>query len=299
MEKIRCPYLGLKGDPDTHHSGASLWNCCYNTKIIESIDEAFQEDYCLTSNHTNCPVYKMDKCNRLPANLRSSEQPTPTRSWMSVLVVVLLIAGVCAAIYFLTGGMNFQQAIGGLLPKTETPVPTFTQRPTDTPTPEATATAPVTFMETLLAPLPTNTSTLTLTPTLTPVGSEVIIYKVKEGDVMELVARRYQTTIEAILEVNYRVDQIWPGLEVAIPVGRVNASRLPSFDIIQAREDGLAKNQAIWNGADIDLFCFYNKVSPDDVIRLGTSILIPHRPGEKMPTPDMTIINMTLTPASK
>jgi len=88
-------------------------------------------------------------------------------------------------------------------------------RPTPTPIPEPTATAQPTTAPTH-TPVPTPTHTITPTPVLTPTP---IVYVVQAGDVLGTIARKYGTTVEAIVKANAIADPdfIRQGQELVIP----------------------------------------------------------------------------------
>jgi LysM repeat protein len=85
--------------------------------------------------------------------------------------------------------------------------PTPTAQPTATPQPTAVPTSTT-------VPTPTNTPTPTLVPTPT-----VTIYVVQPGDVLGTIAKKYGTTVEAIVEANGITDPdfIRQGQELVIP----------------------------------------------------------------------------------
>ncbi len=72
-------------------------------------------------------------------------------------------------------------------------------RPTPTPMPAPTATPARTVAPTSTPPPPTETATPTRTRRATPT---VTLYVVQQGDVLGVIARRFGTTVEAILEAN-------------------------------------------------------------------------------------------------
>jgi LysM repeat protein len=97
--------------------------------------------------------------------------------------------------------------------------PTPTPEPTSTPLPTATATS---------TPVPTRTRTPT--PTVVPTPT-VTIYVVQAGDVLGVIARKYGTTVEAIVEANRITDPdfIVQGQELVIPTpGAPGATATPA-----------------------------------------------------------------------
>lgn len=95
LKKKECPFLGLMDDPETRMSYPSLMNCCHHAKPVEAIDQAFQNDYCLTEHYIDCPVYKQKEKKPLPSDLRISRQirNAPKRAfWAKIIMIVALIA---------------------------------------------------------------------------------------------------------------------------------------------------------------------------------------------------------------
>ncbi len=62
----RCPFLGTLGDPNTSLDFASATHRCFTTHFPVPVSSVHQENYCLSSNHTACPVYQR-QANRASA----------------------------------------------------------------------------------------------------------------------------------------------------------------------------------------------------------------------------------------
>ena len=54
----RCQYLGMDQDPDTAMSFAAPWHHCYHVDPSTPIKLDHQQVYCLTDQHTVCPLYQ-------------------------------------------------------------------------------------------------------------------------------------------------------------------------------------------------------------------------------------------------
>ena len=133
--------------------------------------------------------------------------PLPSVPWAifgglgALLLVATLVVGI----------PRFAHWLETLLPPTPTPtktvvVVTVTQ-------------TPVTLMPTA-TPTPTST-TPTLAPTLTPTPT-VIIHTVVAGDTLSSIAKKYNTTVEAIMAANGKTDTLLRvGEELIIPLGPV------------------------------------------------------------------------------
>ncbi len=96
MKRTTCPYLGLKDDPTTALSFPSPGNVCYQARPIASVKGTYQERYCLTENHTACPLYQATHPMPLPASMTSSAVPFLSGRQVFVLfgipVIVVAIA---------------------------------------------------------------------------------------------------------------------------------------------------------------------------------------------------------------
>ncbi len=58
MLKTTCPFLGLRDDPTTALDFPSEGNYCHHAQPIAQVKRAHQQTYCLTADHTICPIYQ-------------------------------------------------------------------------------------------------------------------------------------------------------------------------------------------------------------------------------------------------
>jgi SH3-like domain-containing protein len=193
-----CPYRGSKSDPETRFGFTATNTYCYKASPAAPIEITHQSDFCLTSNHVNCPVFQQRNTGALPKELTATlpkkrllnNEPLGQRTplfWLLPLALLIFIGGA-----FIWGRSN-QAAPEPTAPlvavvasetptpepslthtprPTETPVPTNTATPTSTPTATNTATPTPTATQTA-TPAPTNTATPT--PTATSVSFSVVI----------------------------------------------------------------------------------------------------------------------------
>jgi len=54
---IGCPYLGILADPETRVEHADMLNHCFRVEKTLAVDLAYQEEFCVSDNFTNCEVY--------------------------------------------------------------------------------------------------------------------------------------------------------------------------------------------------------------------------------------------------
>jgi hypothetical protein len=52
-----CPYLGILADPETRVEHADMLNHCFRVAKTLAVDLAYQEEFCVSDNFTNCEVY--------------------------------------------------------------------------------------------------------------------------------------------------------------------------------------------------------------------------------------------------
>ena len=129
-----------------------------------------------------------------------------------------------------------------------TPTPRASQTPAGTVFPSSTPT---------LTPIPSRTPTKTVTPTSPPTlppgacghpldaqfGAEVkfVIHRVAGGDSMDLFISKYQTSLDAILAVNFSLHiPLWAEAIIVIPVGRTDTRGIPPFEPYQASGESLS-----------------------------------------------------------
>lgn len=137
----RCPYLGLRDDPQTWLAFAAPANHCHRPTVPQPVTPAHQDDTCLTAAYTACPVYQHAKGwnGPLPKGIlgRTPDQELAgPRRWPIIAAAAgaLLLIGTAAAWFLLRGtGLGILPAgaaslTATLLPLAASPVP-------DTPLP--------------------------------------------------------------------------------------------------------------------------------------------------------------------
>lgn len=66
-----CPYLGFKGDRDTHTSFPSKSNCCHSNARPESVRRFTQQSFCLNENYYGCTRFLGQIADQLTDNGQS------------------------------------------------------------------------------------------------------------------------------------------------------------------------------------------------------------------------------------
>lgn len=73
-----------------------------------------------------------------------------------------------------------------------------------------------------------------------PIGDyyKFVIHKTKSGERLETYAEKYNTTVEAILAINYKLtNPTWSSILFVIPVGFSNVEDLPIFVVYEVKPD--------------------------------------------------------------
>ena len=113
-----------------------------------------------------------------------------------------------------------------------------------------------------------------------PIGSDYkfVIHKVREGENLNQYASRYNTSIDAILTVNYDLKTpVWVDQLVIIPVGFTNVYGLPAFEAYEVpRADISLDVLALSFGVSLKDLRYYNAISMDESLQVGDWLLIPH-----------------------
>jgi len=170
-----------------------------------------------------------------------------------------------------------------------TPDPTLTA--TLTPFPSLTITVSPTSTTTN-TPTQTNTSipspTLTPTPTETPISAHALempignvqkylIHRVISGDNLVALAASHETSIEAILAVNYTLTlPIMVDTIIVIPLGMPNPAVLPVFETYQVIDKEISvEDLAIALGTDPVLFKYFNGSEDGEILIQDDWMLVP------------------------
>jgi hypothetical protein len=270
-----CPYLGLEDDAETSLAFPSIWNTCHRGRRGVSPSLKHQAEHCLSENHKNCVIFPNEQAT-LPYHLRAvhsratKPRRSPYKSLAFIFIGTLALAGV--GWFFLTRGYISSTA-------TEIPALTIT----------ALMTPPVTLTAVLTQP-PTLTMTATPNSILTgeaasnhqleqPIGSDYkfVIHRVLYGENLNQLASRYNTSIEAIMLVNYGLKTpVWEDTLVIIPVEFTDVSNLPAFEAYEVtRPDTSLKVLALGYGVSLEDLKYYNAIGADESLEVGDWLLIP------------------------
>jgi len=162
-------------------------------------------------------------------------------------------------------------------------LPTATRTPSQTPTvspfPSKTWTA---------SPTRTPTRTMTSSPTTklsahrldVPIGSDYkfLIHKVFAGENLTQLADKYNTSVDAILKVNFTLNTpLWVDALVIIPVGNTYVDSFPVFDAYQVtRPDESIEALAQELGVSASDVKYFNDLKTGESLQIGDWLLMPH-----------------------
>ncbi|MDD2923189.1 MAG: LysM peptidoglycan-binding domain-containing protein, partial [Anaerolineales bacterium] len=147
-------------------------------------------------------------------------------------------------------------------------------------------------------PSPTTAFTPTITPTFTATGSptsilykrgldmpigdyyKFVIHKAKDGERLEDFAQKYNTTVEAILAINYHLtNPVWADMLFVVPVGFSNTEELPIFVVYQVKgeERGISADSLArkLRANPFDLKYYNNILAEGERPLVGDLILVP------------------------
>ena len=185
--KSFCPYLGLQFDAQSMHSSASEEHGCFANDKVVPIELSHQENFCLSGNHVNCPLFRQanpreavaqhgvklaprfdpnafeqtsDDPEHLPPPLTTRWDSLRITRWVVVLALLLFVG-----VYFLRPVFNDFAPQPTVVAVTRTPTLTTTPSPTATPRPT-------------LSPTPTRINTGVVAP---PSGGELFSFNPAAG----------------------------------------------------------------------------------------------------------------------
>ena len=278
-----CPHFGKEDDRYTYLAYPSRWNYCFNSKPPEIPKLDHQQDYCLTLNHQECPVFKMQESGAFPVEYRFRRRAGKFGNWkwivptvivILVLIVIFTVPGLGISQWFHSGPaeptMTAVSEVEGFITPTvlsETPTPslelaTNTVEPSETPVVETKMANPE--MHGLDEPI--------------GITNRFVIHRIQEGESLGNLAAQYQTTLQAIQDVNYFLpDPVWIDWLVIIPVETTDVIGLPKFEAqIVVNGDVTIEDFALNQDLDPELLKFYNGMEDGYLLSSGEWLLIPH-----------------------
>lgn len=277
-----CPSLGLLDDEDTLLDFPSVWNYCHRARPIVPPNIKHQAEFCLCENYQHCPVFLREQTAPLSEHLRAPLNRTNRiRGFSRKTFVVILVA---ISIIALLGWVILNQKLF---------LPTVVNTPSSVPIVNIPIAASASFPKEIIPTILTQPHTMTATiPPESATGSfskhqldmpigtdyKFVFHRVKEGENLDQYASQYNTSIEAIVLVNYNLKTpVWIDTVVIIPVDIMNVAGLPAFEVYNVLEPGnsldiLAEELAV-DAADLK---YYNALNDTESLLVGDWLLIPH-----------------------
>lgn len=312
-----CPSLGLRDDSYTSLAFPSVWNCCHRARPIVPPILKHQGEFCLSEKYQQCPVFLKQQTGPLSEHIRAPR--SRVKKFRGFSHRNTAIALVSLGVIFLLGwgfmtDWSFPLAVTDATPTASittvtiaaaTPLPTETAAPTPTRTHIATVTdspgkvtVPPTSTTTRTSiKTPAFTHTATLVPTAfstvslskhqleVPIGTnkKFVIHKVLIGESLSQYADEYNTSLEAIVMINYDLwIPLWVDKLVIIPLGFTEVANLPTFEAYEVTKAGKSlETLAQELGVAVDDLKYYNAIGTAESLLVGDWLLIP-RP---RPTP--------------
>lgn len=290
-----CPHLGLRDDATTSSGFPSIINACHRSDPIASPRFKHQEEFCLSEKYVKCPVFVRQYAAPLPEDLRiptGSSEIIRENFRRNLVIILAVFIVVSVLIWSIARPGQFSQgfekenwrAFPSLVPSS-----TVTSSPMMTPSPASSLTRTPTSTRASI-------STATMTPATPPtvaqpnhqldvlIGTEYkfVIHVVLAEENLDLLAVRYDTSVEAIEMVNYfQSNPGRSGAMLVIPVGFTDVARFPSFVVYQVIEtdrgvsvEDLAKNLRV---TSMDLKYYNGWTNSGDRPLVGDLLLIPRR----------------------
>lgn len=280
----KCPYLGIKTDPDTSFDYPSIWNTCHRTKTPEIPLLEHQNAICLTPEHTICPVFVGTKDDKFPSELIEHVQYRSRKIKYAWIVGVTLVLAILVILFLISKAHQSELSSEKLTPNspaTETTqsILIITEEPIKTE---------VTFLETpgleveqtdTTTPFGITSEVEVLHKLDVPIGTDhqFIIHQVQDGESLEQYAVQYNTDRETIIAINYYLPvPLWVNWLVIIPVDLTDPVDLPTFEAYLVTDETISITALAEKlGKNPEVLAFYNGIGADHVMKSGEWMLIP------------------------
>lgn len=235
MDRI-CPLLAL-GDGRTACDGFDADHRCHAVDPPSPLGRPQQLQVCLTEAHTACERFRTGpawarrgapatwvrtrsviepRTGLAAAAARGRSGSRRAATGIGAVAVLGLTVGTAAAI----GGAGALAGLGrGATDAPSASVPPTPSLPAVVPSASAIVVTPIPTATATPTPAPTATAVPTVAPTAAPTPPPVQTYVVQEGDTLSLIASRFGTTVQAIVDANNlpSADDIVVGQRLVIP----------------------------------------------------------------------------------
>ena len=269
-EKV-CPYLGFSYDSQTAMAYPSASNFCHKCVPSNIPTISHQREYCQVARYIECPIFISEITAPMPAEIKAEVTSRRNRKRKIIVGSLVGILLVIAALFILT------QSGKGIFLSPKAPVAVqntavMTSIPvsaTATPLPTATATE----VEPTLTSTPVQPHVLE-----TPFGVEnkFVIHQLLDGESLIVLAKKYNTSVDAIKAVNQENMTLWAKTLVVIPVDQTDVSSSQRFKVILLSEKGMSIQElAVQYSVDAQLLAQVNHVPETYSFQKGEWVLIP------------------------
>jgi LysM repeat protein len=289
---VICPFLGTPGDFRTSLAFPSRSNYCHRCTPVVVVSLEHQKNRCLAGDYETCPAFLQPPNGALPHNLRNTKSVRSASRktfWKFAFVIPVLL--IIFGWNFITRGGSFpiilfpQTSPSGFVSPTLLPI-------SITPSPEQhlVPVSPITFTP---SPMPTFSDDLRsrVTPIITrsPHGMEDLIgvnyifkiHRVQQGWDIQNLASYYNTTVAAVIAVNYKLTTpIYPGQVVIIPVNQKDVSGLPQFESYQVAKNITMEEISIQLNVDPEQLRYFNQLEISDQLMAKEWIIVPREKKE-------------------
>jgi len=163
---------------------------------------------------------------------------------------------------------------------THTPTPTGTLAPTSTPTATPTGTLPA----------PTATPTKTATPTATLPPGQTVTYKVKTGDTLYSIARKFGVSIQALMAANHIANPNYIRVGQILIIPNPSATPGPTPTGQPTTTYVVKPGDTLWSlarrfGTSVEAIARANNIVNPNRIYVGQRLTIPGAPTPPPPPP--------------
>ena len=133
--------------------------------------------------------------------------------------------------------------------------------------------------EEVITPTPTQAFSVIATIPFTDGGSlhQFVICKVNDGDLLEEYAEIFNTSVGAIMRVNYALSfPLWNNALVVIPVDFTDVEQLPYFQPYRVTAEVITlKNLALELAVNLEDLIYYNSLKGKNEVYSGDWLIIP------------------------
>lgn len=118
MSENTCPFLGFKDDPSSALPYPSKENVCHHAAPIQPARGTYQYQYCLTPEHTTCPLFQSATPIPMPDALATPFTTATTRRRLVALLGIPILLALIASLSFVWKAYGYRIFSSGSIPGT-------------------------------------------------------------------------------------------------------------------------------------------------------------------------------------